>query len=191
MILVAQSETFKEENAPTKRLHGLDQQMERKEDESLYFMDRIWVSLVGGVRTIIMDEAHKTSMEKLARLYVDEIVARHRVPVSIISNRDGRFTSRFGKTLQKALGTQLDISTAYHPQTDGQKVFGVANMHVLLDEIKIDKTLCFVEESVEIMDHEVKSLKRSKISIVKVRWNSKHGPEFTWEREDHTKAMYP
>ncbi|GJR79592.1 putative reverse transcriptase domain-containing protein [Tanacetum coccineum] len=60
MILAAQSEAFKEENAPAERLHGLDQQMERKEDESLYFMDRIWVPLVGGVRTIIMDEAHKT-----------------------------------------------------------------------------------------------------------------------------------
>ncbi|GJZ50123.1 putative reverse transcriptase domain-containing protein [Tanacetum coccineum] len=61
MILEAQSEAFKVENAPTERLHGLDQQMERKEDESLYFMDHIWVPLVGGVRTIIMDEAHKTS----------------------------------------------------------------------------------------------------------------------------------
>ncbi|GKD41171.1 putative reverse transcriptase domain-containing protein [Tanacetum coccineum] len=60
MILAAQSEAFKQENVLAERLHGLDQQMERKEDESLYFMDRIWVSLVGGVRTIIMDEAHKT-----------------------------------------------------------------------------------------------------------------------------------
>ncbi|GJV62311.1 putative reverse transcriptase domain-containing protein [Tanacetum coccineum] len=60
MILAAQSEAFKQENAPAERLHGLDQQMERKEDESLYFMDRIWVPLVGGVRTMIMDEAHKT-----------------------------------------------------------------------------------------------------------------------------------
>ncbi|GJZ89321.1 hypothetical protein Tco_0661103 [Tanacetum coccineum] len=54
-----------------------------------------------------------------------------------------------------------------------------------------DKTLHFVEEPLEIMDHEVKTLKRSKILIVKVRWNSKHGPEFTWEREDHMKAKYP
>nr|GEV02935.1 putative reverse transcriptase domain-containing protein [Tanacetum cinerariifolium] len=54
------SEAFKEENAPVEILHGLDQQMEWKEDESLYFIDRIWVPLVGGVRTIIMDEAHKT-----------------------------------------------------------------------------------------------------------------------------------
>ncbi|GJV67815.1 hypothetical protein Tco_1483324, partial [Tanacetum coccineum] len=43
----------------------------------------------------------------------------------------------------------------------------------------------------EIMDREVKTLKRSKIPIVKVRWNSKHGPEFTWEREDHMKSKYP
>ncbi|GKB93319.1 hypothetical protein Tco_0979456, partial [Tanacetum coccineum] len=49
MILVAQGKAFKEENAPTERLHGLNQQMVRKEDESLYFMDRIWVPLVGGV----------------------------------------------------------------------------------------------------------------------------------------------
>ncbi|GKD60747.1 hypothetical protein Tco_1298256, partial [Tanacetum coccineum] len=66
-----------------------------------------------------------------------------------------------------------------------------ANLHVPLDEIKVDKTLRFVEEPVEIRDHEVKSLKRSKIPIVKVRWNSKRGPEFTWEREDHLRAKYP
>nr|GEZ00269.1 hypothetical protein [Tanacetum cinerariifolium] len=52
------------------------------------------------------------------------------------------------------------------------------------DDIKINKTLRFVEEPVEIMDREVKSLKRSKIPIVKVRWNLKRGPEFTWERGD-------
>ncbi|GJT18076.1 putative reverse transcriptase domain-containing protein [Tanacetum coccineum] len=54
------SKAFKEENTPAERLHGLDQQMEKKEDESLYFMDHIWVPLVGGVKIIIMDEAHKT-----------------------------------------------------------------------------------------------------------------------------------
>ncbi|GKC44789.1 putative reverse transcriptase domain-containing protein [Tanacetum coccineum] len=59
-------------------------------------------------------------MEKLARLYMDEIVARHGVPTSIISDRDGRFTSRFWQMMQKALGTRLDMSTAYHPQTDRQ-----------------------------------------------------------------------
>ncbi|GKA00813.1 putative reverse transcriptase domain-containing protein [Tanacetum coccineum] len=56
-----------------------------------------------------------------------------------------------------------------------------ANLHVPLGEFKIDKTLRLIEEPVEIMDREVKKLKRSRILIVKVRWNSKRGPEFTWE----------
>ncbi|GJR49547.1 putative reverse transcriptase domain-containing protein [Tanacetum coccineum] len=58
-------------------------------------------------------------MDTLARLYLNEIVARHGVPISIISDRDSRFTSRFWQLMQKALGTRLDMSTAYHPQTDG------------------------------------------------------------------------
>ncbi|GKC93838.1 putative reverse transcriptase domain-containing protein [Tanacetum coccineum] len=416
MILAAQGEAFNQENVLVERLHGLDQQMERKGDRSLYFMDRIWVPLVGGVRIVIMDEAHKSrysvhpgadkmyyelrdmywwpgmkrniatyvsefdrltklahflamhedySIEKLARLYTDEIVTRHRVPVSIILDCDAWFTSRLWQTFQKALGTHMDMSTAYHPQADGQSertiqtledmlrvcvidfgggwdvhlplpefsynnsyhtsircapfealygrkcrssvlwaeigegsligpelvqettdkvvvikerlqavrdrqksyadnrrkllefeigdrvmlkvspwkgvvhfgkkgklapryvgpfeileriglvayrlrlseelsgvhdTFHVSNLkkcledaslHVPLNEIKVDKTLRFIEEPVEILDREIKSLKRSKISLVKVRWDSKRGPEFTWEREDYTKSKYP
>ncbi|GKD85277.1 putative reverse transcriptase domain-containing protein [Tanacetum coccineum] len=213
MILAAQSEAFKQENVLAERLHGLDQQMERKEDESLYFIDRIWVPLAGGVRTIIMDEAHKTrysvhpgadkmyhdlrdmywwpgmkrdiatyvskcltclkvkaehqrhsgllhqpkipewkltksahflatredySTDKLARLYIDEVVARHGVPMSIISDRDGRFTSHFWQTLQKALGTRLDMSTAYHPQTDGQSERTIQTLEDMLRACVID-----------------------------------------------------
>ncbi|GKF81721.1 hypothetical protein Tco_0240323, partial [Tanacetum coccineum] len=66
-----------------------------------------------------------------------------------------------------------------------------ASLHVPLDEIKVDKTLRFVKEPIEIMDREVKSLKRSRISLMKVRWNSKRGPEFTWECEDYMKSKYP
>ncbi|GJR71205.1 hypothetical protein Tco_0083570 [Tanacetum coccineum] len=65
-----------------------------------------------------------------------------------------------------------------------KKCLADANLHVPLNEIKIDKTLRFVEEPVEIMDREIKKLKRSKIALVKVRWNSKRGSEFTWERKD-------
>ncbi|GKA47269.1 putative reverse transcriptase domain-containing protein [Tanacetum coccineum] len=72
-----------------------------------------------------------------------------------------------------------------------KKCLADASLHVPLGEIKVDKTLRFVEEPVEIMDREVKSLKRSKIALVKVRWNSKRGPEFTWEREDYMKSKYP
>ncbi|GJU33196.1 putative reverse transcriptase domain-containing protein [Tanacetum coccineum] len=90
------------------------------------------------------------------RLYTDEIIVHHGVPVLIISDRDARFTSRLWKTFQKALGMLL-------------KCMGNANLHVPLNEIKINKTLRFVEEPVEIMDRKVKSLKRSRIPLVKVR----------------------
>ncbi|GJV09346.1 putative reverse transcriptase domain-containing protein [Tanacetum coccineum] len=361
--------------------------MEKNDGESLYFMDRIWVPLVGGVRTVIMDEAHKMkrdiatyvskcltcskvkaehqrpsglleqpkipewkwdnitmdfitklprskkghdtilvivdrltkwahflairedySTERLAKIYIDEIVAQHGVPVSIILDRDRRFTSRCWQTVQKALGTracmidfggswdvhlplaEFSYNNSYHSSIrcapfealygrkcrspvlwaeigessligpelfqemtdkvvlikekliaarDRQKSYadnrrkplefegklapryvgpfkilerispvayrlrfpeelsGVhdtfhvsnlkkcladANLHVPFDEIKVDKTHRFVEEPVEIMDREVKSLKRSRILLVKVRWNFKRGPEFTWER---------
>ncbi|GJW52744.1 putative reverse transcriptase domain-containing protein [Tanacetum coccineum] len=72
-----------------------------------------------------------------------------------------------------------------------KKCLADASLHVSLDEIKVDKTLRFVEEPVEIMDHEVKSLKRSRILLVKVCWNSKRGSEFTWERGDYMKSKYP
>ena len=60
------------------------------------------------------------SVLTLSKLYVREIVRLHGVPLSIVSDRDARFTSRFWKSLQKALGTDLRLSTAFHPQTDGQ-----------------------------------------------------------------------
>ena len=60
------------------------------------------------------------SMDRLAELYVDEIVRLHGVPLSIVSDRDPRFTSRFWKELQSALGTRLNFNTTFHPPTDGQ-----------------------------------------------------------------------
>ena len=61
----------------------------------------------------------KFSLDQLAKLYIKEIVSRHGVPVSIVSDRDPRFTSKFWRSLQERLGTQLRMSTTYHPQTDG------------------------------------------------------------------------
>ena len=58
--------------------------------------------------------------ERFCRLYIREIVRLHRVPVSIVSDRDPRFTAHFWKSFQKAMCTQLTLSTAFHPQTDGQ-----------------------------------------------------------------------
>nr|GFB87517.1 putative reverse transcriptase domain-containing protein [Tanacetum cinerariifolium] len=62
---------------------------------------------------------------------------------------------------------------------------------VLLDGLHFDDKLYFVEKPVEIVDHEVKRLKKSRIPLVKVRWNSKRGPDFTWEREDQFRKKYP
>ena len=60
------------------------------------------------------------TLDKLSQLYIDEIVRLHRNPMSIVSDRDLRFTSRFWTTLQKAFESRISLSTAYHPQTSGQ-----------------------------------------------------------------------
>ncbi|GKB40594.1 putative reverse transcriptase domain-containing protein [Tanacetum coccineum] len=299
--------------------------------------DTIWVIVDPLTKSAYFLTTRKDyMMDRLPRLYLNEIVARHGMPISIISDRDSHFTSRFWQSMQEALGTRLDMSTAYHPQTDGQnertiqtfyhssvryalfealygrvccssimwveiregqligpelvqettekishikyrlkaacdrqksyadkrrkpldfsvgdyvllkvspwkgvvrfgkkgklahrfvrpfeiieKIGPMANMldlfqeldgvhdtfhvsnlkkcladptlQVPLDEIQVDAKLNFVEETVEILEREFKKLKRSRIAIVKVQWNSKRSPEFTWEREDHMKLKYP
>ncbi|GJW95782.1 reverse transcriptase domain-containing protein [Tanacetum coccineum] len=83
--------------------------------------DTIWVIVDRLTKSTHFIPTRETdSMETLTRLYIKEIVSRHGVPISIISDRDSHFTSRFWQSLQSALGTQLDMSTAYHPETDGQ-----------------------------------------------------------------------
>ncbi|GJU80405.1 putative reverse transcriptase domain-containing protein [Tanacetum coccineum] len=283
--------------------------------KTLNGLDTIWVIVDRLTKSAHFIPTRETdSMETLTRLYIKEIVSWHGVPISIISDRDSHFTSRFWQSLQSALGTQLDMSTTYHPKTDGQsertiqtlkdmlracvidfgkgwerrlplkivqirqrlkaardrqrsyanvrrkplefqvgdrvmlKVsprkgvirFGkrgklnpryigpfkilkrigpvayklelpeeISNVHstfhvsnlkkclsdeslvIPIKELQLDDKLNFVEEPIEIMDREVKQLKQSRIPIVKVRWNSKRGPEFTWEHEDQIRAKYP
>nr|GFA07474.1 reverse transcriptase domain-containing protein [Tanacetum cinerariifolium] len=84
--------------------------------------DSIWVimdRLTKSAYFLLMRKDYKK--DRLARIYLNEIVASHGVPILIISDRDGRFTYRFWQSMQEALGTQLDMSTAYQPQTDGQR----------------------------------------------------------------------
>ena len=83
--------------------------------------DAIWVIVDRLTKSALFIATNNTySLERYARLYVDEIVRLHGAPVSIVSDRDPRFTSRFWPKLQVAMGTRLHFSTAFHPQTDGQ-----------------------------------------------------------------------
>nr|GFC84461.1 reverse transcriptase domain-containing protein [Tanacetum cinerariifolium] len=78
------------------------------------------------------------SMENLTQLYLKEVVCRHGVPISIISDRDSKFTSRFWRSHQEALGTRLDMSTAYHPKTDGQSKRTIQTLEDMLRACVID-----------------------------------------------------
>nr|GEZ31162.1 putative reverse transcriptase domain-containing protein [Tanacetum cinerariifolium] len=174
-ILKAQGEAFKDLKALAEWLRGLERHFEKRDDGGIYFFDRIWIPSVGGIRKLIMDEAHTLrysvhpgtdkisghdsiwvvvdrltksayflpihedyKTKKLARIYINEIVARHGVPVSIISDRDGRFASQLWQALQKELGTKLNMSTAYHPETDGQSERTIQTLKDMLRACVVD-----------------------------------------------------
>ncbi|GKE08549.1 putative reverse transcriptase domain-containing protein [Tanacetum coccineum] len=101
--------------------------------------DTIWVIIDRLTKSAIFTPIRETdSTEKLERLYIKEVVARHGIPVSIICDRDPRFTSHFWRSLQKALGTSLDMSTAYHPETDGQSERTIQTLEDMLRACVID-----------------------------------------------------
>ncbi|GJZ49995.1 putative reverse transcriptase domain-containing protein [Tanacetum coccineum] len=77
-------------------------------------------------------------LDKLARLYLNRIVARYGIPILIICDRDGRFTSNFWRSFQKALGTNLSMSTTYHPETNGQSERTIQTLEDMLRACVID-----------------------------------------------------
>ncbi|GKC04398.1 putative reverse transcriptase domain-containing protein [Tanacetum coccineum] len=101
--------------------------------------DTIWVIVDRLTKSAIFVPMRETDpLEKLARMYLKEVVTRHGIPVSIICDRDPRFASHFWRSLQKALGTNLDMSTAYHPQTDGQSERTIQTLEDMLRACAID-----------------------------------------------------
>ncbi|GJZ48968.1 putative reverse transcriptase domain-containing protein [Tanacetum coccineum] len=239
--------------------------------------DTIWVIVDRLTKSAIFTPIRETDpMDKLARIYLKEVVTRHGIPISIICDRDPRFASNFWRSLQNALGTNLDMSTAkgwvnhlplvefsynnsYHASIkaapfealygrkcrspvcwtevgeaqilgpeliqettekivqikqrmqaarDRQKSYadlkrkpmkfqvggnwkgvyilenGEVKPQPSLEWPSFDTSFQLLEEPVEIIDREVKRLKRSCIPLINVRWNSKRGPKFTGERED-------
>ncbi|GJU06697.1 putative reverse transcriptase domain-containing protein [Tanacetum coccineum] len=235
MILAAQSEAFKQENVLAERLHSLDQQMERKGDESLYFKDRIWVLLVGSV----MDEAHASSLRYLSENEIespwilslnfqsqsynskkwnsgdDQLRLRWMIYLVVLADAaesvkdaigfeyclasSSGWTNLIGpelvqETTDKVVAIKKKLQAARNHQKSnadsGRKMTEYeVEENVLLKVSPWKGVMRFGKK--EIMDHEVKSLKRSRIPLVKVCWNSKCGPEFTWERGDYMKSKYP
>jgi len=101
----------------------------------------IWVivdRLTKSAHFIPMKTGEKMHMLPLAELFVNEIVSRHGQPVSITSDRDSRFVSRFWKTLHESMGTKLQFSTAYHPQTDGQSERTIQTLEDMLRACVLD-----------------------------------------------------
>nr|GEW39577.1 putative reverse transcriptase domain, ribonuclease H-like domain, aspartic peptidase domain protein [Tanacetum cinerariifolium] len=101
--------------------------------------DTIWViidRLTKSAHFLPMKETDP--IDKLARLYLKEVVTRHGIPASIICNHDRRFTSNFWRAFQKAMGTRLDMSTAYHPETDGQSERTIQTLEDMLRACVID-----------------------------------------------------
>nr|GFA13511.1 putative reverse transcriptase domain-containing protein [Tanacetum cinerariifolium] len=161
--------------------------------------DTIWVIVDRLTKSAIFTSIRETEpTDKLARIYLKEVVTRHGIPVSIISDRDPRYVGPF-KVLERVgdVSYKLDLPEEL---SKVHNIFHVSNLKkchadeplvVPLDGLHFDDKLHFVEEPVEIIDREVKQLKRSRIPLVKVRWNSKRGPEFTWECEDQFRKKYP
>ncbi|GKC67968.1 hypothetical protein Tco_1100566 [Tanacetum coccineum] len=203
-ILATPSETSKVKNDPAEMLRDLDQQMEKRADDGCTYglncivsMSMKFAAIQEEIREssltgpeLVLDTTDKVVLikEKLkaARDRQKSYADKRRKPLEFeILERIGPVAYRL--RLPEELSSVHDT---FHV-SNLKKCLADANLHVPLNEIKIDKTLRFVEELVEIMDREIRNLKRSKIPLVKVHWNSKRGPEFTWEREDHMKSKYP
>nr|GEU73279.1 putative reverse transcriptase domain-containing protein [Tanacetum cinerariifolium] len=135
-ILEAQTEAIKEEN-----IKGSDKMYQ--DLKKLYWwpnMKEIIAEYVDRLTKLAHFIPIKVtdSMETLTRLYIKEIVSRHGVRISIISDRDSHFTSRFWQSMQSALGTQLDMSTSYHPQKDRQSERTIQTLKDMLRAYVID-----------------------------------------------------
>ncbi|GJT63575.1 hypothetical protein Tco_1015055 [Tanacetum coccineum] len=146
-------------------LRGLDQLMERNEGADMYLL---WVPLIGDVRTLMMDEAHASrylvhlgadkTYYNLRDMYGGHVCRRILLPIVEVGDKVMLEVSSWKEVVHFGKKEMLALRYKYLADT---------NLHVHLEEIKVDKTLRFVEEPVEIIEREVKSLKRSMISIVK------------------------
>ncbi|GJU12571.1 putative reverse transcriptase domain-containing protein [Tanacetum coccineum] len=153
--------------------------------KSLQGYDIIWVIVDRLTKSAIFVPMRETDpMENLARMYLKEVVTRYVGPFKVLE-KVGAISYKL--ELPQKLSR---VHNTFHV-SNLKKCYADEPLAGPLDGLHIDDKLYFVEEPVEIMDHEVKRLKQSRIPIIKVRWNSRRGPEFTWEREDQFQKKYP
>ncbi|GJY10227.1 putative reverse transcriptase domain-containing protein [Tanacetum coccineum] len=187
-ILNAHTEARKPENIKNEDVGGMlvenaknpeairTEKLGPRADGTLCLNGRSWLPCYGDLRTVIMHDYIGGKWGKLNPKYVG--------PFKVLG--------KVGEVAYKLeLPEELSrVHNTFHV-SNLKKCYAEEPLAVPLDGLHFDDKLQFVEEPVEIMDREVKRLKRSRIPLIKVRWNSKRGPEFTWEREDQFKKKYP
>ncbi|GJZ58976.1 hypothetical protein Tco_0614792 [Tanacetum coccineum] len=157
--------------------------LEPRADETLCLRKKSWLPCYGDLRTFIMHDYH-TSIK--AAPFEALYGCKCGSPGLLGEVSLWKGVIRFGK--QGKFNPR--VHSTFHV-SNVKKCLSDEPLAILLDEIHIDDKLYFVKEPVDIMDHEVKRLKQSRIPIIKVRWNSMRGLEFIWEREDQFRKKYP
>ncbi|GJS78018.1 putative reverse transcriptase domain-containing protein [Tanacetum coccineum] len=215
-ILEAQTEAIKEENIEAENLRGMDKAFEVRRDgtrcikiELVYHLFAPFEALygrkcqspvcwaeVGDVQLTGPEIIHETT-KKIVQirqcLQVKDVIRfgkrgklnpRYIGPFKILKRvGPAAYTLELPEEL-------INIHSTFHV-SNLKKCLSDESLVIPMKELRLDDKLDFMEEPIEIMDREVKQLRQSRIPIVKVRWNSKRGPEFTWEREDQIRAKYP
>ncbi|GJW87587.1 putative reverse transcriptase domain-containing protein [Tanacetum coccineum] len=209
-ILTAQTEAQKPENLKNEDVGGMirrditKEKLEPRADGTLCLNGRSWLPCYGDLRTVIMHESHKSKYsvhpgsdkmyQDMKKLYW---WPNMKADIATYGKLNPRYVGPF-KVLEKvgSFAYKLElpqklrrVHNTFHV-SNLKKCYSEEPLAIPLEGLHSDDKLQFVEDPFEIMEWEIKRLKRSRIPLIKVRWNSRRGPEFTWEREDSFKKKY-
>ncbi|GKA95330.1 zinc finger, CCHC-type containing protein [Tanacetum coccineum] len=168
---------------------GSKDQSQDLEDGSVLYIGDDHFAPVHGKGSVVLEFSSRKSITLFNVLYVPKLRFGY--------YNNGMFMLNLNKvpddsdSVYMSSSTILHLSRHYSHVSNLKKCYSDDPLVVPLEGLQVDDKLYFVEEPVEIMDREVKQLRRSRVPIVKVRWNSRRGPEFTWEREDQFRKKYP